>query len=95
MAWRYHDELMGNSCHVYVMEGDRVVCRLALHGITMRSPGEDVERMRREFRSIVAQHNELERLRKHIVLLEANLGSAVAVELSRQESPQLPHQRKE
>jgi hypothetical protein len=85
MAWRYHDELMGNSFIAYVMEGDRTVCRLALHGITVRSPGEDVERTRREFRSIVAQHTEIERLRKHIVLLEAYLGSAVAVELSRQE----------
>ncbi len=61
MDWKYQEILQGNSHIAYLMAGDRVVCRLKQCPVDVNDPGEDVERTRREFQSIVERHNETRR----------------------------------
>jgi len=58
MKWRYQEMLVGNSHIAYVMDGDRIVCRLEQIVVDVHDPGEAVERTRREFQSIVDNYRE-------------------------------------
>ena len=60
--WKYDELLQGRTHIAYVLDGERVVCQQETRGIEIRSRRIGVERTRREFRMIVEQQAENERL---------------------------------
>lgn len=63
MPWKIKDDLFGFEHVIKILDGARIICCHRHVGIDVQNPGEMVERTRREFESIINQHNEVQRMR--------------------------------